>query len=200
MQGKGTTTMTSADPRAATARYLTRYYGVRALFSACWVALAFLAGRSTSPFVAALLLAYPAWDCLANLYDARRNGGLRANPTQAFNAAVSAVVTIAVGVAVTRDFHAVLAVIGVWAILSGLLQLATGIRRWRGASAQWPMILSGAQSSLAGTFFLKQAADSSVQPGIVDIAPYAAFGAVYFAISAIILITSRARSARPQGA
>jgi uncharacterized membrane protein HdeD (DUF308 family) len=82
--------------------------------------------------------------------------------------------------------HAVLAVFGVWAVLAGLLQLATGVRRWRLYGAQWAMVLSGAQSALAGVFFLKQAAGSAT-PSIVTIAPYAAFGAFYFLVSAIWL-------------
>jgi len=91
-----------------------------------------------------LIVAYPAWDSLANYVDAQRSGGLRRHPTQMFNAAVSAIVTLAVALATRRDFHAVIAVIGIWAGLSGLLQLSTAARRWRNASAQWPMILSGA--------------------------------------------------------
>ena len=53
-----------------------------------------------------------------------------------------------------EDLHAVLAVFGAWAILAGLLQFATGLRRWRSYGAQWSMILSGAQSALAGGFFI----------------------------------------------
>jgi hypothetical protein len=93
--------------------------------------------------------------------------------------------------ALPRGFHPVLGVIGVWAALAGLLQLATGVRRWRSAAAQWPMILSGAQSALAGAHFLQKAADASTSPGVADVAPYAAFGALYFAISAIVLVARR---------
>lgn len=181
---------------AATGRYLTGYYGIRALFSASWVGLALMAGRTSSPFAILLLLAYPAWDCVANLYDARYNGGLRRNPTQAFNALVSAIVTVAVGIAVMRDYHDVLLVIGLWALLAGLLQLATAVRRWRGASAQWPMILSGAQSMLAGTHFLSKAFNPALPAGVSDIAPYAAFGAFYFALSTISLVIVSTRTAR----
>jgi uncharacterized membrane protein HdeD (DUF308 family) len=189
----------SSTPIAPSPLYLTRYYAARALFSAAWVALAVLAGRSLSPFAVALLLAYPAWDGLANLYDARRNGGLRANPSQTFNMLVSALVTAAVAIAVARDFHDVLFVIGLWAIFAGLLQLATAIRRWQGASAQWPMVLSGAQSTLAGAHFLVKAADPTTLAGVVDIAPYAAFGAFYFAVSTIALVIGRTRKARAAG-
>jgi len=179
--------------KTSNARWLTHYYATRAGFSAIWVAAAFLIGKSASPFVGALLIAYPAWDAAANLFDATRNGGLKANPTQAFNAFVSTVVTIAVILAISFDNQVVLYVFGVWAALSGLLQLATGIRRWHGFSAQWPMILSGAQSTLAGVIFVKKAAVGVIVPSAVDIAPYAAFGALYFAISAITLAVSLSR-------
>jgi hypothetical protein len=54
------------------------------------------------------------------------------------------------------------------------------------------MILSGAQSALVGFMFLKQANAPEV-PGIADIAPYAAFGALYFLIAAVWLTGSQAR-------
>ena len=77
--------------------------------------------------------------------------------------------------------------IGVWAVLSGLLQLSTGVRRWRRAAAQWPQILSGAQSCLGGAYFVTRAFHPAVAVSAADVAPYAAFGALYFAISAAVL-------------
>jgi uncharacterized membrane protein HdeD (DUF308 family) len=176
--------------------WLTRYYAVRAAFSVTWVAIAFSLGKVLTPLGAVFLVIYPAWDALANLYDARRNGGFRANLTQAFNAVVSTIVAIAVIASLNSNIHAVLGVFGVWAALSGILQLATGIRRWRKFSGQWPMILSGAQSVFAGTIFLQKSA-AGAMPTAADIAPYAAFGAIYFAISAIVLaVASRRHPAR----
>jgi uncharacterized membrane protein HdeD (DUF308 family) len=92
-----------------------------------------------------------------------------------------------------RNLHAVLAVFGVWAIFSGLLQLATGARRWRGFAGQWPMILSGVQSTFAGAMFLVKATAPEA-PSITAIAPYAAFGAFYFLVSALWLTRSDTRS------
>lgn len=177
--------------RQGTDQWLSSYYGARALFSAVWVGLALAADRTSAPLAAILLIAYPLWDCLANYVDARPNGGLRSNPTQMLNMVVSAVVTLAVVVALSQGHHAVIAVIGAWATLSGMLQLSTAVRRWRSAAAQWPMILSGAQSALAGVFFIQMAADASRTPGVADVAPYAAFGALYFAISALVLVLRR---------
>jgi uncharacterized membrane protein HdeD (DUF308 family) len=70
--------------------------------------------------------------------------------------------------------------------------LITGVRRWRTFGAQWGMILSGAQSMLAGVFFATQACVAKV-PTILDVAPYAAFGALYFLVSAALLMFANPR-------
>ncbi|MCC0808185.1 DUF308 domain-containing protein [Methylobacterium sp. W2] len=178
-----------ATPTAS--RWLTSYYFARAGVSAAWVAAAVTVGPTMPPVAAALLVAYPAWDAVANLVDAQRSGGWRANTSQIVNAAISVVTAVAVAVSLGMSLHAVLAVFGIWAILAGLLQLATGIRRWK-TGAQWAMVLSGAQSALAGVFFLTKANGVAV-PGIMDLAPYAAFGAFYFLLSALWLTLSRYR-------
>ncbi|CAN5779644.1 membrane protein [soil metagenome] len=175
--------------------WLSRYYFTRAAFSLVWVGAAFSVADSKTAVVAALLLIYPAWDAVANTVDAQRNGGFRRNPTQVFNAVVSLMTTLAVGVALTQSMNAVLAVFGVWAAFSGLLQLATGVRRWKSFGGQWPMILSGIQSTAAGGMFLVEA-NAPALPQISAIAPYAAFGAFYFLISAIWLTVSEARRRR----
>jgi uncharacterized membrane protein HdeD (DUF308 family) len=173
---------------------LARYYLVRAVVAAAWVAAAVVIGRANPVAEALLLVSYPAWDALANWFDAQSNGGLRANPTQALNVAVSVVAAIAVAAALQVSMNAVLAVFGIWAFGAGLAQLVTGLRRWRAFGAQWAMILSGAQSALAGGFFVVQASGAKT-PTIVDVAPYAAFGAFYFLISAVVLMVSNRRRA-----
>lgn len=175
--------------------WLKSYYFARAAFSIVWVAAAFTLGENMFPVAAALLLIYPAWDAVANLVDAQRNGGLKRNPTQALNAAASVAVTVAVAIALAMSMNAVLGVFGVWATLAGLLQLATGVRRRKTSGAQWPMILSGAQSAVVGFTFLKLAVGSAV-PSVADVAPYAAFGAFYFLLSAVWLTVSEARNRR----
>lgn len=176
--------------------WLKRYYGTRAIFSFAWVALAFTIGRAVPPLGLVLLVIYPAWDCLANYIDAQRNGGLGANPTQTLNAAASAAVTVAVAITAPRDLHSAIGVIGVWAGLSGLFQLATGVRRWRTANAQWPQVLSGAQSCFAAVHFLTKSIHPALAVSVADVAPYAAFGALYFAISAgVIAFKKQAHSA-----
>ncbi|EJN05346.1 DUF308 domain-containing protein [Phyllobacterium sp. YR531] len=173
--------------------WLQSYYFSRAIFSVAWVAAAILFSAQ-SHLVILLLVIYPAWDALANLIDARVNAGLKGNPSQALNVIVSTIMTLAVIVAVSTSMYAVLAAFGVWAIFSGVLQLYTGVRRWRHYGAQWPMILSGAQSALAGVFMISRSV-GTVMPTILDIAPYAAFGAFYFLLSAIWLLVTASHKA-----
>lgn len=174
--------------------WLRSYYFARAAFSIAWIAAAVSLSGQSAP-TAFLLVIYPLWDAFANLVDARASGGLTSNPSQALNVVVSVITTLAVIVAVTNGMHAVLGVFGIWAIFSGLLQLYTGVRRWRHHGAQWVMILSGAQSALAGGFMISQALGTAA-PTILDIAPYAGFGAFYFLLSAIWLVV-RAYRSRP---
>jgi uncharacterized membrane protein HdeD (DUF308 family) len=179
--------------QTSSASWLRSYYFGRAIFSIAWIAAAVLL-RGHAAVVAFLLVIYPAWDAVANLADARVNGGLIANPSQTLNVVVSTVTALAVIAAAGHSTYAVLAVFGVWAILSGLLQLTTGARRWRRYGAQWAMILSGAQSALAGGYMISQSI-GSVAPTILDIAPYAGFGAFYFLLSAIWLAANANRNA-----
>jgi hypothetical protein len=185
-----------AADHASQERWLKTYYFVRAGFSAIWVAAALKVGVHSLSFAAVLLVLYPAWDALANFIDASRSGGLRQNRTQAVNFAASAAVTLAVVVALQMSMNWVLGLFGIWAILSGLLQLATAILRWKSYGAQWAMVLSGGQSALAGGFFIVQA-QMPEAPSIANIAGYAGVGAVYFLISAVWLTVSQMRRKLP---
>ena len=183
------------SPAPSQENWLRTYYFARAAFSVAWIALVLLVGRGEPTLAAILLVAYPAWDALANAVDAQRNGGLGSNTSQSINMVVSGLTAIAVLVALGISMNAVLVVFGVWAALSGLLQLLTALRRWRMAGAQWAMVLSGAQSALAGGFFVV-AAQPAAPPVLTSIAGYAGFGAFYFLVSAVWLTMKIAR-ARP---
>lgn len=181
------------EPAAARAeRWLKQYYFVRAAFSIVWVALAFAAGRQSAGLAAILLVIYPAWDAVANYLDLSRSGGMTDNRTQTLNVLISTVTTVAVAVALTLGPDWVLRAFGLWAIVSGLLQLGTALRRWKRFGAQWPMVLSGAQSALAGVLFIVQA-EAAAPPAIVKVAGYAGVGAAYFLISAVWLAVRQSR-------
>lgn len=184
--------MTTATSLATNSTWLRTLYLTRAAFSIAWVALAFAAAPASPVVASVLLVLYPAWDALANALDARQSGGMSANATQMINVLVSAATTAAMAVAVQQGMPAVFVVFGVWAVLSGLLQLGTAVRRWKHQGAQWAMVLSGAQSALAGTFFVKQA--SGPAPMLQNLAGYAAVGAVYFLISGLMLLWRERRT------
>jgi len=176
---------TVATHQAADEGWLKRYYFARAAFSICWVIAVLTVASLSAVASAVLLVAYPAWDALANVADGRRSGGLGANRTQLLNVVVSLAVALALAISLP-DMHRVLAVFGAWAILSGLLQLGTAVRRWKSFGAQWAMVLSGAQSALAGAVFIGQAR-MPAEPTIATVAGYAGFGAFYFLVSALLL-------------
>ncbi|ESY77646.1 membrane protein [Mesorhizobium sp. LNHC221B00] len=178
--------------RASEEQWLKLYYFARTVFSTAWVAAAFTVGQHSLAVAAVLLVAYPAWDALANFVDASRSGGLGCNRTQAINVLASLATALAVVLALTMSMNWVLGVFGVWAILSGLLQLGTAVRRWKRFGAQWAMILSGGQSALAGAFFIIQAR-MPMPPSITNVAGYAAVGAFYFLVSAVWLSVSQSR-------
>jgi hypothetical protein len=167
--------------------WLKTYYFGRAAVSAAWVFLAFRAIHSDD-LSALLFVFYPLWDALANWVDGVRSGGLAKNSPQLFNVIVSLTVAAAVYL-VLPDMHHVLSVFGAWAVLSGALQLSTGLRRRKLYGAQWAMMLSGAQSALAGGVFIFQA-QAAATPTIATVAGYAGFGAFYFLVSALSLSIS----------
>jgi uncharacterized membrane protein HdeD (DUF308 family) len=177
--------MTTHLNQASTMNSLRNFYFLRAGAALVWVALVFASAPTPVLLAGALLVVYPAWDAIANVLDALRSGGLQANPGQKFNAVVSIVTAafMAIAFALHGNAGGVL-VFGAWALLAGLFQLAVGIRR-RKLGGQVFMMISGVQSALAGVVFVVQA--FGVAPGLRQLAPYAAFGGLYFLLSALWL-------------
>ena len=73
---------------------------------------------------------------------------------------------------------------GLWAVTAGAVQLIVALTR-RGLGGQWPMILSGGISVLAGLGFILQSGSSSAS--LVGLAGYATLGGIFFLVSAIRL-------------
>ncbi|MHC2464456.1 DUF308 domain-containing protein [Bradyrhizobium embrapense] len=195
--------MTSATindrPVKSTSQWLKAYYFTRFAFSTVWVLVALSIAKSSAPLAAIMLVTYPAWDAIANFVDAQRSGGITRNWSQLLNFVVSIITAIAVAFALSRSMASVLLVFGIWAGFAGIFQLVTAVGRRKSYGAQWAMILSGAQSALAGIFMVK-IAYGPAPVGIADIAPYAALGAFYFLVSAIWLTVSEARAAASRAA
>lgn len=181
--------------RVRAEQWLTQYYFIRAVFSVIWVCLAFSVGMHSTLGAAFLLVIYPAWDAFANYLDLSRSGGKADNASQAVNVAISAATATAVILLLKTDPRWLLCVFAVWAILSGLLQLVAALRRRQKIGAQWVMVLSGAQSALAGAFFLLNA-PAPLLLAISKIGGYAGVGAVYFLISSLWLSIGQFRRNR----
>ena len=100
------------------------------------------------------------------------------------NMGISLLAAAGVGIAASAGIPGILRVWGIWAIISGIIQLVVGVSR-RKMGGQWPMILSGAISTLAGTSFILQAARPGASLGTV--AGYAVLGGIFFLVSALRL-------------
>ncbi|TVT37966.1 hypothetical protein FNT36_21375 [Hymenobacter setariae] len=132
-----------------------------------------------------LLLLYPAWDVAATFFDIQASRGTSSKLPQYVNIVIGVLTTVAVGVALKQNVPTVLLVFGTWAIITGLIQLTLGLGRRRTLGGQWPMILSGGQSVIAGVSFIAMAHSPTI--GILNLAGYSAFGALYFLLAAFRL-------------
>ncbi|AKD58711.1 hypothetical protein SD10_21630 [Spirosoma radiotolerans] len=177
--------MIVSDQAAQTAKSLRKLYFLRAAFSIVWVILVLALAKTNIGIANALFIIYPAWDALATFFDIRANPPTANKMPQYVNIAISITTTVAVIIALQKGIPEALIVFGAWAFLTGLIQLILGLRRRKQLGAQWPMIISGGQSMLAGVSFVVMA--HAPNQGITTLAGYAAFGAFYFLLSAFRL-------------
>ncbi|WP_253774339.1 hypothetical protein [Goodfellowiella coeruleoviolacea] len=164
---------------------LRRLYFVRFAFAIVWAILVFLTTKSGLGAVGAVLVVvYPLFDLGSAVVDARSAKGNGSVRGLYVNMVISLLATIGVGVAAASGIPAVLRVWGAWAIVAGLVQLIVGVIR-RKMGGQWPMILSGGISVLAGANFIIGA--SGANPSLTHVAGYAVLGGIFFLVSAIRL-------------
>lgn len=181
----------TATPTTSTPSGLRPLYLIRVVFSLIWVTLVFTTSASLkSPdaptvIAAALLVIYPLWDAIATLLERRLAGNGSTSRIGAINVALGLAATIGMIIAVFSTIGHALLVFGVWAFLSGAIQLVTAIRRQRTVGARWPMIISGGLSVIAGIAFASMS--GSATSGLSTPAGYSAFGAFWFLVSAIAL-------------
>lgn len=176
---------TSATPgSSATASALRRLYLVRFGFAVVWAVLLFLTASRLDALSSALLLLYPVFDLAAAVVDHRSSRATGPSRALYANMALSLLAAIGLALAVTSGLSSVLAVWGAWAVTTGAVQLVVGVGR-RALGGQWPMMLSGAISVVAGVGFLLQ----SRGPGasLTSLAGYATLGGVFFLLSALRL-------------
>jgi uncharacterized membrane protein HdeD (DUF308 family) len=198
--------MTDTMSHAPTADTTRQLYLTRAVVAIAWAVLlvvALASSRSLSPqesvpgLAIALLIIYPLIDVVASLVDARsqrRQGAARNATIQLVNAVISSVVAVVIAVVASHGADAVLRTFGAWATLTGLIQLTLGvIRHRRATSGQWPMIISGAISTLAGFSFAQMSTQDDLK--LSSLAGYATLGAIFFLLSAWRLGSGRVAAA-----
>jgi uncharacterized membrane protein HdeD (DUF308 family) len=161
---------------------------VRAVVALVWAGLLAIAVGDDIPttasdvpvLVALLLTAYPLIDVASALVEASRPGA-RADGTLRVGAALSALAAIGLGIATfTADAGATLVVFGLWAFLSGALQLGVAVRRRRAGDRRLAMLISGSLSTLAGLMFAAASASDGAHLG--NLAGYAALGGVFYLV------------------
>ncbi|AGL16316.1 hypothetical protein [Actinoplanes sp. N902-109] len=175
----------AASPRISqTASALRRLYFTRAAFAIVWAVIAIATAKDINPLTVVLFVLYPLFDVGAAGYDLR-SSRTTGSPTLLYvNIAVSTLTAIGIAVASASGVPAVLRVWGAWALVAGAVQLAVALTRRR-MGGQWPMIISGGISVLAGVNFIVSA--SAADPSLNNAAGYAIPGAIFFLISALRL-------------
>ncbi|MEV5176527.1 hypothetical protein AB0L10_36825 [Streptomyces flaveolus] len=196
------TTVTSTTSATATTMSsgLRSLHLIRVAFSLIWVALVFTTSASLvsadepTVIAAVLLVVYPLWDAIATLVERRLTGVGSTNSVSTINMGLGLVATAGMFVAVFSTIGRTLLVFGVWALLSGAIQLVVAVRRRRTVGAQWPMAISGGQSVLAGATIA--ATSASATSSLSTVAGYSAFGAFWFLVSVIALSIRNRREKR----
>ena len=137
-----------------------------------------------------LLIAYPLIDAVASALDARTQRGT-AQRLLLINTGTSIIAAIALGIAATSGVPTVLAVFGVWALVSGGAQLVVVLRRRAQLGNQWPLLLADGVSVIGGIAFILAAAVG--EPKLSMLAIYAATGGVEFTLQAWLIARRRRR-------
>jgi uncharacterized membrane protein HdeD (DUF308 family) len=177
-------TTVAAPGVPAIASALRRLYFVRFGFAIVWAAVTIPLAGHLSPVTATLLVVYPLFDVAAAIVDARASRATGSPALLYLNVVISLLAAAGLALAGASGIPAVLRVWGAWAVVAGLVQLAVGLNRRR-MGGQWPMIISGGLSVIAGGSFIAGAAADN--PALSNAVGYAIPGAVFFLIAAIRL-------------
>lgn len=175
-------------------RNLRNLYATRAAVQLLWAATYLALAVKTPAFGAVMLVLYPLWDVASTIYDLRTNVGAASSTrsVQYANVLIGLATAVALAVFGLRNEAYTVASFGAWALAAGVLQLAVGVRRRSQTGGQWAMILSGAQSTLAGGAFILGGLGGKLHGK--DLGGYAVFGAVYFLVAAVLLTRRLAKA------
>jgi uncharacterized membrane protein HdeD (DUF308 family) len=179
-----TMTTVAAPGISTTASALRRLYFGRFAFAIVWALVMFPLAKHLNPLTTTLLVIYPLFDVAAAIVDVRASRATGSPTLLYMNVAISLLAAVGLAVAGASGIPAVLRVWGAWAVVAGLVQLIVGVTR-RKMGGQWPMIISGGISVLAGGSFIAGA--SADNPALTNAVGYAIPGAIFFLIAAIRL-------------
>jgi uncharacterized membrane protein HdeD (DUF308 family) len=172
--------------RSANRSSLLRLYLVRGVLAVVWAAAFAKAHAPLDALAIALLVAYPLIDAVSSLIDYRNMPRDAERRITAFNAVLSTLAAIAMGVAGTLGVAQALAEFGAGAVFAGAAQLVLGLRRrGRELGRQWPMLIAGGLSFLVGMSYVARALGE--QPSLAVLSVYATGGGVFFIIQAGLL-------------
>jgi hypothetical protein len=168
-------------------RLLRWLYVARVALSAVWVTIILeLAPTATvdatrGVMFSVALAAYPAIDGLATLVD------LQVTPSRAWSGLLWC--NVLAGLATASDIvwragslEDNVRTFGIWAIVSGGTQLVLGVIRRQTLTGQWPMMISGGGSIVAGITFARAAESSATD--LTALGQYAVGGAVWYLLTA----------------
>ena len=163
------------------------------VFSASWVAIIFSLSSPGTPLaprsalVGLALGVYPALDGLATLVELRAIASPVLQRLLWCN--LGAGLTAAIGILwLTGSLDAEIRTFGLWAIVSGGIQLILGVLRQWSLKGQWLMIISGGGSIVAGITFAGLTGSSAA--GLPALAQYSIGGAVWYFLTAGWLLLS----------
>ena len=179
--------------------HVMRVFLTRGLIAIAWAIVFAMVADSVTTDVKVgagiLLVVYPLIDLVASLADARTQDG-SARRLLLENAAVSGVAAVALGVAAPGTAADVLVVFGVWAGLTGAVQLVVVLRRRGQLGNQWPLLLANGISVIGGIAFLLAGLVAD-QPKLRLLAIYAATGGIEFVLQAWLLARRRRLRTQP---
>lgn len=158
----------------------------RGFLAVAWAIAFARSHRELDVGAVALLVAYPLLDAAASWIDLRRPLATPIRRITQLNALLSTLAALALGIAGSRGTSPVLAVFGVWAIVSGAAQVMVSVgRRGPALGKQWPMLIAGTLSCLVGVSYAIQAIKN--HPAIDVLAVYATGGGLFFIVQGALL-------------
>jgi hypothetical protein len=189
---------TDRDSLDQARRLLRLLYIFRIAFAAIWVTLVLVLSSSTTKsgsqglLVGVALGSYPGVDGLATFVDLRTARGSSVHWLLWSNLVAGIVAAIGI-VWLNGNLGAQVRAFGIWAIASGVIQLVLGVIRQSSFKGQWPMIISGGGSIVAGITFAGLAGTSA--EGLPALAQYSIGGAIwYLAMVGWLIIATRIHS------